>query len=495
MQTFTREVRHTFIMMRDDRGYLPFSSGQPWRGMRVTVFGLAREGTALARFLAEREADVVVTDCRGAQALIDRTDALSDLPIRFALGGHPDWVLDADVIFVSPGIPREIPPLVEAKGRGIRLSSETELFFSLSPVPIIEVTGSSGKTTTTTLVGHILEAAGERTWMGGNIGEPLLGIVDQIRPTDRVVLELSSFQLEHLGASPHTAAILNVTPNHLDRHDTMERYIRAKQQIIQHQVAGDVALFGYDDPLARRLSEVYAESHPDNTMAYFSGATKVDRGAYLDHGKVVIVRDGTLQTVSPVEEVRLRGWHNVLNVLAACALAAEAGAPVEAMRQVVTTFAGVAHRLEFVRALRGVQYVNDSIATTPERSIAALQSYEEPIVLLAGGRDKHLSWDAWADLVLRKVRHLILFGEAADLIERAIGAAFERAAQSEIGPVLEPGHLHRAGSLENAVELAARLAYAGDVVLLSPGGTSYDAYVDFVERGLEFRALVKVLGK
>lgn len=271
--------------------------------------------------------------------------------------------------------------------------------------------------------------------------------------------------------------------------------MRAKQQIIQHQVAGDVALFGYDDPLARRLSEAYVESHPDNAMAYFSGAAKVDRGAYLDRGKVVIVRDGTLQTISPVEAICLRGWHNVLNVLAACALAAEAGAPVEAMRHVVTTFAGVEHRLEFVRALRGVQYVNDSIATTPERSIAALQSYEEQIVLLAGGRDKHLSWDTWADLVLQKVRHVILFGEAAGLIERAIGAAFERAAQSEIRPALEPGHLHRAGSLENAVALAARLAYAGDMVLLSPGGTSYDAYVDFVERGLEFRALVKALGK
>ena len=479
--------------MKDSQEERLFTTDRSWRGMRVTVFGLAREGTALARFLAEREADVMVTDCKTEEALAGQIETLSDLPIRYALGGHPDWTLDADIIFVSPGIPRGIPPLAEAQRRGVRLSSETELFFSLSPAPIIGVTGSSGKTTVTTLVGRILDAAGERAWVGGNIGEPLLGIVDQIRPRDRVVLELSSFQLEHLNVSPHIALILNITPNHLDRHGTMETYTRAKQQIIGHQVAGDVALFGYDDPIARRLSDAYAESHPMNTIAHFSGEVQVSRGAYLDGGDVIVVRDGDRQTVCSAEAISLRGRHNVLNMLAACALTAEIDVPVEAMRQVATTFAGVEHRLELVRTLRGVQYVNDSIATAPERSIAALQSYDEPIVLLAGGRDKYLPWDAWADLVLQKVRHVVLFGEAAGLIERAIGAAFERARGRESNQALVPDHVHRAGTLEVAVEQAVSLASPGDVVLLSPGGTSYDVYVDFVERGREFRERVKAL--
>ncbi|MGC8826754.1 MAG: UDP-N-acetylmuramoyl-L-alanine--D-glutamate ligase, partial [Anaerolineae bacterium] len=236
----------------------PFQPDMSWQGVRVTVVGLAREGTAVARFLAARGAEVTVTDMKPAEALAGALALLRSFPIRWALGGHPEWVLDTDIIFVSPGVPRTIPLLVEAARRGVRLSSETELFFSLCPAPIIGITGSSGKTTTTTLVGEILRAAGERTWVGGNIGDPLLNYLDEIGPNDRVVMELSSFQLEHLRVSPHIAAILNITPNHLDRHESMEAYINAKRQIIAHQGAGDKAVFGWDDPAARRLGEEYS---------------------------------------------------------------------------------------------------------------------------------------------------------------------------------------------------------------------------------------------
>jgi len=460
------------------------------RGMRATVVGLAREGMALARFLAGHGAAVTVTDRQDESALAGRLAELRDLPLRFALGGHPPSALEADVIFVSPGIPRTIPFLAEASRRGIRLSSETELFFSLCAAPIIGITGSSGKTTTTTLVGQMLRQAGHTAWVGGNIGQPLLADVERIQPADWAVLELSSFQLEHLMASPHVGAILNVTPNHLDRHASMEEYTRAKWQIVAHQKAGDVAVFGYDDAVARRLAADYEQGHPGGMRVLFSGEAPVLRGACLVDGQVMLVDHEASARVCATADIRLRGWHNVLNVLAACAIAAEAGVPAGAMRRVATTFAGVEHRLERVRELAGVTYVNDSIATSPERSMAALRAYQEPVVLLAGGRDKHLPWDQWANLVLERAHGLVLFGEAADLIGAAIAAAFERAKQAGR---LTPADVRRAATLDEAVCLAAGMARAGDVVLLSPGGTSYDAFADFVERGERFRQLVRGL--
>lgn len=467
----------------------PFQPDMSWQGMRVTVVGLAREGTAVARFLAGRGAEVTATDMKPAEALTGTLAPLRSFPIRYALGGHPGWVLDADIIFVSPGVPRSIPLLVEAARRGIRLSSETELFFSLCPAQIIGITGSSGKTTTTTLVGEILRAAGERTWVGGNIGDPLLNYLDEIGPADRVVMELSSFQLEHLALSPHIAAILNITPNHLDRHESMEAYITAKRQIIAHQGAGDTAVFGWDDAAARRLGEEYSAGR----AVWFSAAAPMRPGAWVAGEAVMLEIQGPAQEVCQLADIRLRGAHNLLNVLAACAIAGTAGAPADAMRTAIRSFQGVPHRLELVREWNGVRFVNDSIATSPERSMAALRSFDEPIVLLAGGRDKHLPWEEWADLVLRKARGVVLFGEAAGLIERALQRAFARAAESGGQCRLSPENVRQAVTLERAVQMASEIAEPGDVVLLSPGGTSYDAYADFVERGEHFRKLVKML--
>jgi UDP-N-acetylmuramoylalanine--D-glutamate ligase len=470
----------------------PALTRESLRGARVTVVGLGREGLALARFLAGAGAVVTVTDRQSEEALASRLATLRDLSLRYALGGHPDWALEADVIFVSPGIQRSIPFLAEASRRGIRLSSETELFFSLCPAPIIGITGSSGKTTTTMLVGEMLKAAGFTTWVGGNIGQPLLNDSDKIAAAHRVVLELSSFQLEHLACSPHIGAILNVTPNHLDRHASMQEYIEAKRQIVAHQRRGDAGVFGYDDPEARRLGENYSRRRNAGSTVWFSGESDVARGACLQDQSITVVGAAGRQRVCERGEIQLRGWHNLLNVLAACAIAAEAGAPAEAMRQAATRFAGVEHRLELVREVGGVRYVNDSIATSPERSMAALRSYDEPIVLLAGGRDKHLPWEAWADLAVRRVRALVLFGEAAGLIERAIAEAFQRNAGAA-GLRLQPDAVRHVATLEEAVQTAAGLARPGDVVLLSPGGTSFDAFVDFAQRGERFRQLVHAL--
>ena len=502
-----------------------------FRGQRATVIGLAREGTALARFLAEGGATVTVSDIKSREELSEGIEALAGLPIRFVLGGHPTEILEADVVFVSPGVPLEIPLLAEARKRGIPISSETRLFAQLCPAPIVGITGSSGKTTTTALVGEMLKKAGYRTWVGGNIGQPLIGHLTDIRPEDKVVMELSSFQLEFFapwprerairmgnlaqgpfaftgqGWSPPIAAILNITPNHLDRHPTMEAYTEAKVNILRYQGPGDVAVLGYDNPITSNLKSQMSDLKSRPVLS-FSLRTEVEQGAFVQacpepcpersrrgsrrDGKVVLRLGEEEWQICAVADIKLLGQHNVENVLAACAIAGAAGADPQSMAQVVTTFAGVEHRLELVRTLRGVRYYNDSIATSPERTVAALRSFEEPIVLLAGGRDKHLPWEEMAQLTLRRVRHLVLFGEAAPIIERAI---HNTAQQCRAQCTMRNAQLaiHRCGTLEEAVEVAARNAQPGDVVLLAPGGTSFDAFRDFAERGERFRELVGAL--
>jgi len=480
------------------------SSSRQQYPISALVVGLAREGTALTRFLVGRGASVTVTDARSVEALAENRAALADLPVRYALGGHPLSLLDGtDIVFVSPGVPPEIPLLVAARQRGIPISSETRLFTSLCPAPIVGITGSSGKTTTTALVGEILKATSRRTWVGGNIGQPLIQHVAEILASDVVVMELSSFQLEFFrpwsgqvaagvpfapeGWSPPLAAILNITPNHLDRHLSMEAYVAAKAHILNHQRPGDIAVLNLDNPTTRHMGE---QVMPDRRVLWFSLEQEVPAGAFLQGADLTLRLAGQEVPICASDDLQLLGRHNIANVLAACALAGAAGASIEAMRRVVTSFSGVPHRLEKVREHHGVRWYNDSIATSPERTVAALRAFEEPLVLLAGGRDKHLPWDELAALIWRRVQHLILFGEAANLIERAMNAARD---QAGAGEAEHPTQIHRAGTLDRAVELAAELAQPGEIVLLSPGGTSFDAYPDFVARGIHFRKLVEAL--
>ena len=457
-----------------------------FKGKRATIIGLAREGTALARFLVEREAEVTVSDLKKAEELQENIAKLKGLPIRFVLGSHPGEVLNqTDVLFLSPGVPLEAPVVAEAKRRGIPISSETRLFTELCPAPVIGITGSSGKTTTVSLVGQMLKASGFRTWVGGNIGQPLIGHLEEIEPTDKVVMELSSFQLEIMEWSPPIAAILNITPNHLDRHPSMEAYTEAKLNILRFQRPGNVAVLGYD-----LISNIqYLTSNLQSRILHFSLNEEVDQGSFLRDGEIILRLGDTEQRICSVDEIKLLGRHNLENVLAACAIAAVAGASRQAMADVATTFEGVEHRLELVREKDGVRYYNDSIATTPERTVAALRSFDQPIILLAGGRDKHLPWDEMARLTLQKARRLILFGEAAPIIEEVIrvsGLGFRVSRDWEV-------FIRRCQTLDEAVEVAAREAEPGDVVLLSPGGTSFDAFSDFAERGERFRELVKAL--
>jgi UDP-N-acetylmuramoylalanine--D-glutamate ligase len=490
------------MMMQDAQ-----EAGYDFSGIRALVVGLAREGTCLARFLAGHGAQVVTTDVKPAEALTANLAALDKLPIRYVLGGHPLELLDeVDIVFVSPGVPLEIPLLEEARRRHIPLSSETRLFARLCPALVVGITGSSGKTTTTALVGKMLQGAGRPTWVGGNIGQPLIGSLEEIQPAEVVVLELSSFQLDLFapqpevtsrvidhpveavfdpsGWSPEISAILNITPNHLDRHITMEAYAAAKAHVLAYAQPGDIAVLNLDDPNTRKLGQNLRQG-----LLWFSLEREVDRGAYLRGDQLVLRLSDREQVVCHTDELKLLGRHNVANMLAACAISAAGGATVEVLREVATSFSAVEHRLELVREWRGVRWYNDSIATAPERTVAALNAFDAPIVLLAGGRDKHLPWDDMAALTWRKARHVILFGEAAGLVEEAM----RRTAPSESDGGGK-ATVHHAGSLEQAVDLAAQVAERGDVVLLSPGGTSFDAYQDFEERGEHFRQLVRGLG-
>jgi UDP-N-acetylmuramoylalanine--D-glutamate ligase len=442
-------------------------------GRRALVIGLAREGVDLTRFLTRHGASVVVSDQKSAHQLSEAVGQLGDGDVTLKLGGHELSHLDGvDVVFASPGVPPEHELLQSAREKNIQLSSLVELFFALCPAPILGITGSSGKSTTTSLLGEIFTAAGRDVFVGGNIGRPLLGKLVDMSRSSWVVMELSSFQLEPLHVSPHIALVTNVTPNHLDRHPSMEAYWAAKGQILAHQSPTDWAVLNADDAWTLRY-------RPRGRLLRFSLEGVVE-GAYLAGQQVMLLAEPLLD----VAEVPLRGRHNLANVLAAAAAAHTAGIDRESMRAGIRAFQGVPHRLQTVAERDGVRFVDDSIATAPERSIAALQAYDEPLVLIAGGRDKHLPMEAWAALIAKRVKHVVLLGEMSDLVAAAIRAANPSYAA-----------LSQATTMAEAVAQAARVARSGDVVLLSPGGTSYDMYQDFEERGRDFARAVTELSK
>ena len=454
-----------------------------WNGTKAVILGLARQGSALARYLAARGAQVTVSDLRSADRLSGRMEELADLPIRYVLGEHPLSLLDdADVLFLSGGVPLEAPLPRAARERGIPLSNDSQLFMQACPALVIGITGSAGKTTTTALTGEICRASGRRTWVGGNIGRSMLPDLEDIQASDLVVMELSSFQLELMSRSTPLAAVLNLTPNHLDRHKTMEVYTAAKARILDYQPDNSIAVLGQDDPGAWAL-----RGRVHGRLRSFGLLGNVEDGALVRDGRIVVHGPAGEQEICATADIQLPGQHNLLNTLAAATLADSAGVPAAAIGEAVQQFTGVVHRLELVRELRNVRWYDDSIATAPERMLAALRSFDEPLLLLAGGRDKDLPWEEAADFIQQRVRVAILFGEAADLIARHL----ERAARRVNEPRLEKVLL--AGTLPEAVKKAAGLARPGEVVLLSPGGTSFDAYPDFAVRGEHFKELVRAL--
>ena len=509
-------------------------------GKKIVVLGLARQGLALARFFVAEGAQVVVSDRANAEKLQTELDTLGDLPLTLVLGGHPLSLLDdCDLLCLSGGVSPQSELVQTAIARGIPLSNDSLLTMQrarqLGLGPLIAITGSSGKTTTTTLVGLMLAASGKRVHVGGNIGTPLLDRLQTIQPGDCIVLELSSFQLELFdptlawgsfeNVGPDIAALLNITPNHLDRHPDMAAYTTAKLNLLHYLPSNATVVVNADDsitstlfkseepkgkngsvPATWALDAVLAGSRSSlddfcGTQLAFSRQRRLHTGAWLEGETLVYNGSPICQRT----EVQLRGAHNISNLLAAATISGAAGATITAMREVARTFAGVPHRLEIVADSNGVTWINDSIATSPERAIAALRSFTpgaQTIVLLIGGKDKNLPWETFADEALNRVDFLIGFGSAGSMV---INLVQERA-QYNKQPAPNCAVVQR---LDEAVELAARATYPSPlvtgppetsgqqvatqphtVVLLSPGGTSYDAYRDFEARGEHFRQLV-----
>lgn len=494
-----------------------------FKNRKIVILGLARQGLALARFFVKAGAQVTISDTADTDALADELKQLGNLPVTLVLGAHPQHLLDGcHLLCLSGGVPPQIPLVQEAIHRGIPLSNDSLLTMQLAPCPVIAITGSSGKTTTTTLVGEMLRASGRgagreagAVHVGGNIGTPLLDRLDKIQPQDLIVLELSSFQLELFDPAiaygpldrlgPDVAAILNLTPNHLDRHPSMAAYARAKLNLTRHLKPSSALVLGADNPVTAHLGGWAKHAPPlprewelEELLARcgcglircqrvlpFSRSAGLGLGAWATDDALVYVGQEFVQRA----DVRLRGEHNISNLLAAAAISGVAGADVAAMGQVARSFAGVPHRLEEVQRWDGVVWINDSIATAPERAVAGLRVFppgDQTLILLAGGKDKNLPWDTFADEVLERVQFLIGFGQAGPMIAEKVQdrAAFRQVSAPGCAVVQR---------LDEAVLLADKIAMPGAVVLLSPGGTSYDAYKNFEQRGEHFRRLVAEL--
>lgn len=446
-----------------------------WQGKKVTVIGLGIEGEDLACYFAGRGAAVTASDAKTREALGKRADDMERAGILLSLGRNdPVDVLDADLVCVSQGVPLSNPAVVAARAAGKPLESMTSLFLEWWPGPVAGITGSSGKTTTTSLTDAIFTAAGRKHVLGGNIGVGLLSLLPQASPDTWAVLEISHTQLTLVRRSPHVACLLNVTPNHLDQF-TWDEYVGLKKQIFAYQGPSDACVFNAGDAVSRNL----VSSARSRRFLFGIDGDHGSDGAFVSDGVLMWRREGATRPVLPVGDIGLRGRHNLANVAAATAIAAACDIGPEAVAEAVRAFHAPPHRIELVATVSGVSYYNDSIATTPERTLAALRSFEEPIVLLVGGRDKHLPLEELAEEAGRGCRAVVCFGEARDLLA---------------GAMLASGRpVERVDHLPQALDLAASLAMPGDVVVMSPACTSFDEYPNFERRGEHFRALVAEL--
>lgn len=445
--------------------------GMELRGKKVMVLGLARTGSETARFLVRRGADVLVSDCKSEAELRREKEFLSGSPIRFFLGGEEAaWLEGVDLLIASPGVPAENPLLQGARKRGIEVVSEIELACRFLRAPLVAITGTNGKSTTTTLIGEMLKANGLKAFVGGNIGAPLIGFVAE--DWDWGVVEVSSFQLEWVKEfRPRIAALLNLTEDHLDRYADFNSYCEAKERIFNAQTDEDIAVLNRDDPLVWSMRERV------RSRVISFGWAEVREGVYAKQGEIVW-RGEHGEERFPLSRVKIQGVHNVENLMAAIAVAKSIPVPAEIIQRVIEEFPGLEHRLEYVREKNGVRFYNDSKGTNVGAVAKSLASFSSPVILIAGGVDKGGEYRILAGEIKRQVKKLILFGAAKEKIRSALGHLTETA-------VVE--------NLEAAVQEAYRSSRPGDVVLLSPACSSFDMFQNYAERGKVFRTLVQNL--
>ena len=444
------------------------------RNKRVLVVGLARTGIATALFCAARGAHVTATDTRAGKELGDPVAVLQKAGVALELGGHrQELILDADLIIPSPGVPADAPLLQFARSKGVTIWSEIELAYRFLKGRLIGITGSNGKTTTTSLIEHILRSAGFSTILAGNIGTPLISCVEKSSEKTVAVAELSSFQLELIEKfRPNISVFLNLTPDHLDRHHTLESYGAAKARIFQNQGESDSAVLNADDP----GTTPYAPAKPQ--VFWFSRKQRVAQGAFVKESEILFRREGTEEAILKLADIPLAGAHNVENVLAAVAATKLAGAESAAIAKGVRSFAGVEHRLEFVAEIGGVRFYNDSKATNVDATLKALDAFPGRILIILGGKDKGSDYTVLQAPLRERAILALLIGVAADKIEKQIAGSVA---------------IEQAGTLERAVETAAHAARAGDVVLLAPACASFDQFQNYEHRGRVFKELVHQL--
>jgi UDP-N-acetylmuramoylalanine--D-glutamate ligase len=446
-----------------------------FRGKKITVVGLARSGVGAANLLHSLGAVVTVTDSKPASLLTEHVDRLS-AGINKVLGSHPDELFtNTDFLVVSPGVPLTARPVVMAAEAGVEVMGELELAYLYSSSPFIAITGTNGKSTTTTLVGLMLEEARMKVLVGGNLGNALTEEPEKLLGQDYIVAEVSSFQLEATDKfRPKVAAILNITQDHLDRYPGMREYAEAKALVFRNQRPDDFLVLNADDELAMSFRTAAMSK-----TVLFSRRRSLREGVSVQEGYLInSFEAGKRVKVIPVGDIRIKGMHNLENALAATAIALAAGAPTPVIAKVLSEFPGLEHRTEFVRELDGVSYINDSKGTNVGAVLKSLESFTAPVILIAGGLDKHSDFSPLAPLVKERVKKLILIGHAADLMEQALGAQTDTV---------------RAKDLREAVEQARGSAAPGDVVLLSPACASFDMFKDFEDRGRQFKEIVRGL--
>ena len=446
------------------------------QGKTVTFCGIGRSHMPLIRLFQEKGALVSARDKRSLEELGDNGKALQERGVQLILGENYLEDLREDIIFRTPGMKYHLPQLEAARKRGAAVTSEMEVFFQLCPCKIYAVTGSDGKTTTTSIIAELLKAQGKTVHLGGNIGKPLLPEIESIQPEDCAVVELSSFQLISMRESPDVAVVTNLSPNHLDVHKDMQEYIDAKKNILLHQGA-------FSRTVLNAGNEITASFAPQvrGDCWMFRRGAPVERGVWCD-GETIYVHG---QALLPISQIRIPGWHNVENYMAAIA-AVWGDVEPQTIRRVAETFAGVEHRAEFVRELRGVKYYNDSIATSPTRVISGMLSlFPQKILLIAGGYDKHIPFEPLGPAVCEKVKTLILLGNTAQKIQDAVQAA----------PQYQEGcpEILRVDNMEQAVAAAAAHAQPGDIVSLSPACAAFDLYPNFEVRGRHYKDIVNGL--
>jgi len=449
---------------------------------KVAVLGIGISHIPLIKYLAGIGVDVTAFDRSDEDKLKGVFDDFRGLDIKYSIG--EDYLKNLkgfDVVFKTPGMRFDVPEIVEARNSGAQITSEMEVFFELCPAQIFAVTGSDGKTTTTTLIYNMLKEQGYNCWLGGNIGTPLLDRIDEIKETDKVILELSSFQLHTMTLSPQVAVVTNLAPNHLDMHKSMEEYVEAKKNIFLHQSSGDKVILNYDNDITRGFSK-----EAKGNVVYFSRVNKLEVGAKINGEMLVYSDSNSIRGIVNAGDIVIPGVHNIENYLAAIAAVIDY-VDVDIIKKVATTFKGVEHRIELVRELDGIKFYNDSIASSPSRTIAGLNSFKQKVILIAGGYDKKIPYDVMGEVLVNKVKCLVLIGQTAPKIEKALLDEAQKTGNGEDITII------KCDTLKEAVEKAYNCAKSGDIITLSPASASFDMFKNFEERGKQFKEYVNAL--